>query len=102
MKSKGVDVLVVHPSPVATRFYDKAHKMDMLDFFKNFSVDPDTLPQQILRNVGRTVWCDIGATAIFFRLMMKIMDYNFLSTLLSNIAHLMPDYKRHDKKAKAT
>ena len=102
VKSKGVDVLVVHPSPVATRFYDKAHKMDMLDFFKNFSVDPDTLPQQILRNVGRTVWCDIGATAIFFRLMMKIMDYNFLSTLLSNIAHLMPDYKRHDKKAKAT
>ena len=52
--------------------------------------------------MGRTVWCDIGATAIFFRLMMKIMDYNFLSTLLSNIAHLMPDYKRHDKKAKAT
>ena len=39
VKSSGVDVLVVHPS-VATRFYDKAHKMDMLDFFKNFSVDP--------------------------------------------------------------
>jgi len=102
VKSKGVDVCVVHPSPVATRFYDKAHKMDMLDFFKNFSVDPDTLPEQILRAVGRTVWVDIGATAIFFRLMMKIMDYNFLSTLLSNIAHLMPDYKRHDTKAKSS
>ena len=99
VKSKGVDICVVHPSPVATRFYDKAHKMDMLNFFKNFCVDPDTLPEQILRAVGRTVWVDIGATAIFFRVMMKIMDYNFLATLLSNIAHWMPDYKRHDKKS---
>jgi len=99
VKSKGVDICVVHPSPVATRFYDKAHKMDMLDFFKNFSVDPDTLPEQILKAVGRTVWADIGATAIGFRMMMKIMDYNFLATLLCNIAHLMPDFKRHNKKA---
>ncbi|QDZ22034.1 short chain dehydrogenase [Chloropicon primus] len=102
VKSKGVDVCVVHPSPVATRFYDKAHKMDMLDFFKNFACDPDTLPEQILKAIGRTVWVDIGTTAIFFRMMMKIMDYNFLSTLLSNIAHMMPDFKRHDKKAKTT
>ena len=102
VKSKGIDVCVVHPSPVATRFYDKAHKMDMLDFFKNFVVDPDTLPEKILKAVGRTVWTDIGATAMGFRMMMKIMDYNFLATLLSNIAHLMPDYKRHDKTTKTT
>eukprot|EP00216_Chloropicon_sp_CCMP2111_P004814 CAMPEP_0198239020 /NCGR_PEP_ID=MMETSP1446-20131203/4545_1 /TAXON_ID=1461542 ORGANISM="Unidentified sp, Strain CCMP2111" /NCGR_SAMPLE_ID=MMETSP1446 /ASSEMBLY_ACC=CAM_ASM_001112 /LENGTH=323 /DNA_ID=CAMNT_0043921549 /DNA_START=223 /DNA_END=1194 /DNA_ORIENTATION=- len=98
VKSKGIDVCVVHPSPVATRFYDKAHKIDMLDFFKKFSVDPDTLPEKVFRAIGRTVWTDIGTTAIVFRLMMKVVDYNFLSTLLSHIAHLMPDYKRHDKK----
>ena len=60
VKSKGIDVCVVHPSPVATRFYDKAHKMDMLDFFKNFVVDPDTLPEKILKAVGRTVCPRVG------------------------------------------
>lgn len=100
VKSKGIDVCVVHPSPVATRFYEKAHKIDMLDFFKQFSVDPDTLPDKYMQAIGRTVWADVGATAIIFRLMMKVVDYTFLSTLLSNIAHLMPDYQRHSKKDK--
>ena len=31
VKSRGVDVMSVHPSPVASRFYDKTHKMEMLD-----------------------------------------------------------------------
>ena len=30
VKSKGIDVCVVHPSPVASNFYDKAHKLDMM------------------------------------------------------------------------
>ncbi|CAG9460524.1 unnamed protein product [Pedinophyceae sp. YPF-701] len=100
VKSKGIDVCVIHPSPVASRFYDKAHKLDMLDFFKGFAVDPDSLPDIILGSVGRTVWRDIGATAVFFRLMMKVFDYNFLATLTANIAHTMADYKRHASKPK--
>ena len=44
VKSKGIDVCVIHPSPIASRFYDNTHKIDMLDFFKLFSVAPDTLP----------------------------------------------------------
>ena len=94
--SKGIDVCVVHPSPVASNFYDKAKKMDMLDFFKNFAVSPDQLPDEIFRCIGRTVWADVGATAQGFRLMMKVVDYNFLSTLLAKIGHTFPDYKRHD------
>lgn len=27
----GIDMVSVHPSPVASRFYDKTHKMEMLD-----------------------------------------------------------------------
>ena len=97
VKSKGIDVCVVHPSPIASRFYDNTHKIDMLDFFKLFSVAPETLPDFIFASVGRTVWRDIGGVAVFFRLMMKVVDYNFMATLLANIAHMMPDYKRHAK-----
>ncbi|KAK9804517.1 hypothetical protein WJX73_002936 [Symbiochloris irregularis] len=71
VRHHGIDVLVFHPSPVATRFYDKAHKLDVLEFFKGCAVDPATLPDSIFRALGRTVWHDIGLTAIGFRLMMK-------------------------------
>lgn len=30
----GIDVMSVHPSPVASRFYDKTHKMEMLDMVR--------------------------------------------------------------------
>lgn len=52
VKSKGVDVLVVHPSPVATRFYDNAKGgTSMLDFFARFAVTADSLPRLIFGSV---------------------------------------------------
>lgn len=54
------------------RFYDKAHKIDMLDFFKQFAVSPDELPDTVFASIGRTIWRDIGPTAIAFRIMMKV------------------------------
>jgi short-subunit dehydrogenase len=34
VKTRGIDVTVVHPSPVASRFYDNAHALDSIAFFK--------------------------------------------------------------------
>lgn len=96
VKSHGIDVLVFHPSPIASRFYDNQKKIDMLDFFKNFTSKPETLPDQIFACVGRTVWADFGFVAIAFRLLTKLVDFNALATLLAFIAHLLPDYKRHN------
>eukprot|EP00798_Chlamydomonas_sp_ICE-L_P010127 gene10127-8027_t len=90
----GIDALVIHPSPVASRFYDKAHKIDMLDFFKQFAVSPDDLPDTVFASIGRTVWRDIGPTAIIFRIMMKIIDYNFMASAASLFAKQLPDFKR--------
>lgn len=36
LKSRGIDVCAVHPSPVASNFYEKAHKLDSLNFFYEF------------------------------------------------------------------
>ena len=55
----------------ADRFYDKAHKLDALDFFKRFAVNPDELPDTVFASIGRTVWRDIGPTAICFRILTK-------------------------------
>jgi len=73
VRSSGIDVTVVHPSPVASRFYDKAHALDSIAFFKLFNVAPDALPDMIFASIGRVVWRDIGAVAVAFRVMMKFI-----------------------------
>ncbi|GIL59058.1 hypothetical protein Vafri_14014, partial [Volvox africanus] len=93
----GIDVLVFHPSPVASRFYDKAHKLDALDFFKRFAVHPDELPDTVFASIGRTVWRDVGTTALCFRLLPKVLDYNFLAFIITFCGQYMPDFKRTAK-----
>lgn len=94
LRNRGIDVISVHPSPVASRFYDKAHKIDALDFFKQFAVKPEELPDEMLRGIGRCSWRDIGATAVMFRTMMKVFDYNFFAFLIAIFAPLMGDYQK--------
>jgi len=95
LRSRGIDVCAVHPSPVASNFYDKAHKLDALAFFMQFAVKPDELPDEIFRPIGRVVWHDIGAVAIGFRMLLKLFDYGFFGTLISHFAHTMTDYKKN-------
>eukprot|EP00210_Caulerpa_lentillifera_P000346 g339.t1 len=97
VKSHGIDVLIFHPSPIASRFYQNQKKIDLLDFFKSFARSPDGLPQQVFSCLGRTTWADFGLTATCFRVINKMIDFNFLTTFLTSIAHLLPDYKRQNK-----
>ncbi|KAK2077794.1 hypothetical protein QBZ16_004642 [Prototheca wickerhamii] len=97
VRPNGIDVMVFHPSPVASRFYDKAHKLDSLEFFKKMAVAPEDLPDTVFGSVGRLVWRDVGPTAVGFRLLMKLLDYNLFATLMATFGHLMPDFKRHMK-----
>ncbi|KAK3277806.1 hypothetical protein CYMTET_14211, partial [Cymbomonas tetramitiformis] len=100
VKSKGIDVCAVHPSPVASNFYDKAHKLDAMEFFKQFSVSPDALPDVIFASIGRSVLRDIGGVCIMFRLVTKFVDTNFLAMITAATAHTMADYKRYSSGGK--
>jgi len=95
LKSRGIDVCAVHPSPVASNFYEKAHKLDSLNFFMNFAVQPDALPQEIFRPIGRVVWYDIGGVAIGFRMLLKLIDYGCFATFISYFAHALGDFKKN-------
>jgi short-subunit dehydrogenase len=92
-RHRGVDVLVFHPSPVASRFYDRADRMSVLDFFKGVAVSPDALPGVVFGAVGRTVWRDVGLTAFAFRIMMKVVDFNFMALAASRAAPSTADFK---------
>lgn len=101
VRHAGIDVLVVHPSPVASRFYDKAHKLDALEFFRKLAVDPEELPDKVFASIGRLTWRDIGPTAIGFRLLMKILDYNLFAMLIAATAHTTGDFKRYVRNSPA-
>jgi len=106
LKSSGIDVMAIHPSPVNSNFYSgggnpvKVAQLDALDFFKKFVVQPETLPDRIFAALGHVTWLDIGPTAYGFRMMMKLFDYNAFAYLIAQFAHLMDDFKRHRTPAK--
>ncbi|KAF8072870.1 HSD17B12 [Scenedesmus sp. PABB004] len=95
VKWLGIDVLAVHPSPVASRFYDGqgAIKIGMMEAFKKLAVGPDELPDVIFASIGRTIWKDVGGVALGFRLLEKLVDLNALFTLAAPVMHHMPDFK---------
>lgn len=39
---------------------------------RRMAVSPDDLPDTVFASIGRLVWRDIGATALGFRLLMKV------------------------------
>jgi hypothetical protein len=82
---------------VASRFYDNAHALDSIAFFQKFNVQPDALPDLIFASIGRSVWRDIGGVAFAFRMMMKTVDFNFMTMAASVGAPFMADFQRNLK-----
>jgi short-subunit dehydrogenase len=51
----GIDVFVLHPSPVDTNFYagDTAHKSDSLSFFKKTANSPASIADTMFKSIGQ-------------------------------------------------
>mmetsp|Transcript_26949 Transcript_26949/g.42281 ORF Transcript_26949/g.42281 Transcript_26949/m.42281 type:complete len:314 (-) Transcript_26949:329-1270(-) len=94
-REKGIDVCSVHPSPVASRFYDNTHKMEMMDFAKKGAASPDAYPDQILKSVGRCVLRDVGGFAVGMRVVTCLMSENFLASAFAAAARFLPDFKKY-------
>jgi short-subunit dehydrogenase len=72
VKVDGIDVLVVHPSPVTSNFYNSTHKLDALEMFRRTGTSPDTIANAMLRSVGRTSVCDQGYYSVAVRVLLKV------------------------------
>lgn len=89
----GIDVAVIHPSPVNTAFYAGAHALPTLHLFKGTATGPDHVADVMIRGVGRSVVIDQGYYPIIFRLMLRLVDVTALADLLVVLAPLTADYK---------
>lgn len=95
--AKGIDVTVVHPSPVASNFYNGLAKLDALETAKTMAVSADSLPDAIFKSIGWFVLRDLGAMGLGVRSIVACASYNMLATIFGMGAPYMGDYKRHDK-----
>ena len=62
LKPLGIDVCAIHPSPVASNFYDKLeHKVDLIEAAAKSAVAPDDkLVSDMFRSVGACALRDLG------------------------------------------
>lgn len=97
VRGSGIDVCVVHPSPMATNFFSNAGQLDTLKAFIRFAADPFVIADILMASAGRFVVRDQGAITIILRLLLKCLDINFLSDIICRTAHLSGDYKKLNK-----
>ena len=96
--SLGIDVVAVHPSPVASNFYQNLdHKVDMIEAAAKNAVPPTDLPDDILRSIGGAAIRDLGAMAWSTRIGTFWLPYNFFARIFAILAPFMPDWKTHNK-----
>ena len=97
VRNSGIDVLAVHPSPVASNFFDKAHKLESLEMAQKSAVSPASVPGMMLTCVGRSHVADMGSMAVIVRMVTALVPYDFLTGVFAFGAPYMGDYQKHNK-----
>jgi short-subunit dehydrogenase len=97
-KPLGIDVCAIHPSPVASNFYNKLdHKVDMIEAAAKNAVSPESLTDDIFKSIGFCAWRDLGGMAIGTRMGTFFLPFNFFAELFATVAPFLPDWKTHNK-----
>lgn len=93
LKGDGIDVCVVHPSPVATSFYSgNHHGIKAMEFFQRTATTPDKIASCFFKSIGRTIVHDQGYYALMQKIILKLMDYNALSWIIAGSTHTQADF----------
>jgi hypothetical protein len=89
----GIDVSVIHPSPVSTRFYDLAHALPTMKLFQSTGTTADVVADVLLRGIGRSVTIDQGYYPIVLRILLHVLDGTLLTQLSSHFSGGVADYQ---------
>jgi len=101
VQALGIDVCAVHPSPVASNFYEKVdHKIEIMEKACEGAVEPDALPDDIFKSIGCCALRDLGGMAVGTRMGTFFIPYNLFACAFTAAAPFLPDYKTHNKNRK--
>lgn len=97
VRAMGIDVVAVHPSPVASNFFNKVHKLDSLEMAQKTAVSPTSVPGLILTTIGRSHLADLGSMAYGVRMGIAALPYDTLTGIFSYFAPYLGDYQKYNK-----
>jgi short-subunit dehydrogenase len=95
----GIDVLVVHPSPVDTGFYSNHdHVVGAVKFFQKTATSPMVIANCFFKSVGKIVVHDQGYYSVCVRMLLKVLDVNALGWIIWKMAGTQADFKNAKRK----
>ena len=95
--------MAVHPSPIASNFYNKTHDMGAIRMFRATAATPDVIARAMFCGAGRVVVYDQGYFPAVNKLLLLLLDYNFFAMIVNWTSGLAGDFKllRAERKPKA-
>jgi short-subunit dehydrogenase len=101
VKDIGIDVVVVHPSPINSSFYEKtAAALSSLRQAQKGAAEPDVIAVALFSAAGRIVVWEQGVMCAIFRILNKILDFAFFTEVASRFAYLSGDHQKLRKASK--
>eukprot|EP00026_Physarum_polycephalum_P005824 Phypoly_transcript_05863.p1 GENE.Phypoly_transcript_05863~~Phypoly_transcript_05863.p1 ORF type:complete len:311 (-),score=49.90 Phypoly_transcript_05863:88-1020(-) len=92
---QGIDVQVLHPSPVDTNFYkgDTAHKSQNLNLFWKTAVSPQVIADTMFATLGRFGIVREQGYFVLLKVLAHLVDLHFIAWIATYAARLAPEYK---------
>jgi len=95
LRPDGIDVLVVHPSPVDTAFYSgNSLELGAVKFFQKTAGKATSVASCFFVSIGRLVNHDQGYYLVVFRLLLKLIDLNFFNQIIAWTSAGTADFKK--------
>jgi len=97
LRPDGIDVFVMHPSPVNTNFYsnDSVKNSSSMNFFKKTSSSPYQIAGDMINNLGRfgCVIRNQGYFALGLQFLLRLVDIQMISILMRDTICLNGEYR---------
>lgn len=99
LKPLGIDVCAIHPSPVASQFYNGLdHKVALIEAAAQNAIAPNDIVDDIFRSIGcGCAFRDLGALAWGTRMGTFFIPLNCFAAIFALAAPFLPDWKTHNK-----
>jgi len=91
----GIDVLCVNAGPMNTNFTNSLTKIDMLEMFYKVASTPEQVTTVLMKSVGRIFTRDHSILNIGIRLLLKVIDSNWIIWIISFTQPYTPDWKKY-------
>jgi len=91
----GIHVTCIQAGPMHTRFADHLTKFDSVKQFYTQASTPQEVASVLFRSIGRVSIRDHSILTLVMRLILRILDVNWMIAIMCFVSPLMPDWKNH-------